>query len=78
MISKKVINIGDSIDKPGSRANPYVIEEDCIGRIEIRARHLTGDERDFGPGGRFNPYVIEKGDEIGEEEILVPKYYTTW
>ena len=73
MTSKKVIDIG----KPGSRLNPYIIERDCKNRMEIKARHLMGDVRDFEPGGRFNPYVIEKGDEIGEEEILVPKYYTT-
>jgi len=75
MTSKKVID--NDIDKPGSRSNPYVIERDCRDRLEIKTRHLMGDVRDFEPGGRFNPYVIEKGDEIGEEEILVPKYYTT-
>ena len=77
MTSKKVINIDDSIDKPGSRSNTYVIEEDCLGRIEIKARHRMGDVRDFEPGGRFNPYVIGKSDVIGEKEILVPKYYTS-
>ena len=36
MTSKKVINIDDSIDKPGSRSNPYVIgESDRIGEKEI-------------------------------------------
>ena len=74
---KKAMGIVDVTDKPGSRVNLYVIEEDCIGRIEIRARHLTGDERDFGPGGRFNPYIIEKSDVIGEKEMLVPRYYTS-
>ena len=78
MTSKKVINIDNSIGKPGSRSNPYVIERDCRDRLEIKARHLMGNVRDFEPGGRFNPYVIERGNEIGEEEILVPKYYTRW
>ena len=77
MTSKKVINIDDSIDKPGSRSNPYIIERDYRDRLEIKARHLMGDVRDFEPGGRFNPYVIEKSGEIGEKEILVPKYYTS-
>ena len=77
MTSKKVINIGDSIDKPGSRLNPYIIERDCKNRMEIKTRHFMGDVRDFEPGGRFNPYVIGKSDVIGEKEILVPRHFTT-
>ena len=77
MTSKKVINIGDSIGEPGSRLNPYIIERDYRDRLEIKARHLMGDMRDFEPGGRFNPYVIGESDRIGEKEILVPKYYTS-
>ena len=77
MTSKKVNDIGNNIGKPGSRFNPYVIERDYRDRLEIKARHLMGDMRDFEPGGRFNPYVVGKSDKIGEEEILVPKYYTT-
>ena len=77
MTSKKVINIGDSIGEPGSRLNPYIIERDCKNRMEIKTRHFMGDVRDFEPGGRFNPYIIEKSGEIGEKEILVPKYYTS-
>ena len=79
MTSKKVIDIGnDSIDKPGSHSNPYIIERDYRDRLEIKAWHLMGDVRDFEPGSRFNPYIIEKSGEIGEKEILIPKYYTRW
>ena len=60
MTSKKVIDIGDSIGKPGSRSNPYIIERDYRGRLEIKARHLMGDMRDFEPGDVLTPMLLGK------------------